>query len=126
MRRAAPGGVARYATLVGLCLLLGLGGCDTVSDWFSDDEESPVAGERLSVIFLERQLEPDPGAEERVQPVATGACGRSGALDRGSPPDSWPASQAARSSGFRYPDQLGWGTDLPETGWRRRCGWGGR
>ena len=63
MRRAAPGGVARYATLVGLCLLLGLGGCDTVSDWFSDDEESPVAGERLSVIFLERQLEPDPGAE---------------------------------------------------------------
>ena len=63
MRRLAPRGIARGAALLGLCLALGLGGCDTVSDIFEDSEEAPLAGERLSVIFLEQQLKPDPGAD---------------------------------------------------------------
>ena len=63
MRRAAPKGITRGATMLGLCFLFGLGGCDTVSGWFSDEEASPVPGERFSVISLERQLEPDPGAD---------------------------------------------------------------
>ena len=63
MRRAAPKGIARSVALLGLCVLLGLGGCDTVSGWFDDEESSPVPGERFSVISLERQLEPDPGAD---------------------------------------------------------------
>ena len=62
MRRVLPMGIARGAALLGLCLALGLAGCDTVSDLFEDSDEVPLEGERLSVISLERQLEPDPGA----------------------------------------------------------------
>ena len=62
MRRAAPAKVARNG-LLGLCLLLGLAGCDTVSEWFGEDDPPPVPGERISVISLERKLQPDPGTE---------------------------------------------------------------
>ena len=40
--------------------LLVMTACDTVGDFFGDDEPPPMAGERLSVLQLERQLEPDP------------------------------------------------------------------
>ena len=63
MTHVLPRGIARGAALLGLCLALGLGGCDTVSDLFDDSDEAPLAGDRLSVISLERQLEPDPGAD---------------------------------------------------------------
>ncbi|MEO0394157.1 MAG: PQQ-binding-like beta-propeller repeat protein [Pseudomonadota bacterium] len=41
-------------------LMVALTGCDTVGDFFEDDEKPPLPGERLSVLQLERQLEPDP------------------------------------------------------------------
>ena len=63
MTHVLPRGIARGAALLGLCLALGLGGCDTVSDLFDDSDEAPLTGNRLSVISLERQLEPDPGAD---------------------------------------------------------------
>ena len=62
MRWIVPRGGARGAALLGLCLALGLGGCDTVSDLFGSADEAPLEGDRLSVISLERQLEPDPDA----------------------------------------------------------------
>ena len=62
MRRILPMEIARGASLLGLCLVLGLAGCDTVSDLFEDSDEVLLEGERLSVISLERQLEPDPDA----------------------------------------------------------------
>lgn len=62
MRRAAPAPVARSA-LLGLCLLLGLAGCDTVSELMGEGDPPPLQGDRLSVMSLERQLEPDPGAD---------------------------------------------------------------
>ena len=43
MRRAAPAKVARNG-LLGLCLLLGLAGCDTVSEWFGEDDPPAGAG----------------------------------------------------------------------------------
>lgn len=64
---------ARAAALVSLGLALVLAGCDTVSDLLSEGEPPPVEGERLSVIALDRQLEPDPaaaGLEVRL-PAAT-------------------------------------------------------
>ena len=62
MRRASPPGIARGAALLGLCLALGLAGCDTVSELMGDVEPPPLPGERLSVISLDRQLEPDADA----------------------------------------------------------------
>ena len=56
------GGIARGAALLGLGLSLGLAGCDTVSDLFEGSDDATLEGERLSVIALERQLEPDPDA----------------------------------------------------------------
>ena len=42
-------------------LLLGaLGACDGFPDWFGDREDPPLPGERISVLRLEQQLEPDP------------------------------------------------------------------
>ncbi len=52
--------VARGIALTGLCLSFGLAGCDTVSDLFGGSEPSELEGERLSVILLDRALEPDP------------------------------------------------------------------
>ena len=63
MTSASRSGIARGVALLGLCLVLVLAGCDSVSDLFDDSEETPLAGQRLSVISLERQLEPDPGAD---------------------------------------------------------------
>jgi len=45
---------------VALGLLASLTACDTVGDLFADDPEPILPGERLSVLQLERQLEPDP------------------------------------------------------------------
>jgi outer membrane protein assembly factor BamB len=40
---------------------LGLGGCDTIGDWFGGGSgKPPLPGERISVLQLDRQLEPDP------------------------------------------------------------------
>ena len=63
MRRMVPRGIARGSALLGLCLAVGLGGCETVSDIFGDSDEERLTGQRLSVISLERQLEPDPGSD---------------------------------------------------------------
>ena len=62
MRSAYPAWTARGAALLCLCLALGLSGCDTLSEWFDGAEEERLAGERLSVIALDRTLEPDPAA----------------------------------------------------------------
>ena len=62
MRWILDRGIARGAALLGLCLSLGLAGCDTVSDLFEGSDDATLEGERLSVIALERQLEPDPDA----------------------------------------------------------------
>ncbi|MEM6903626.1 MAG: PQQ-binding-like beta-propeller repeat protein, partial [Pseudomonadota bacterium] len=43
-----------------ICVPLLAAGCDTVGDFFEDDPEPPLPGERLSVLQLEQQLEPDP------------------------------------------------------------------
>ncbi|MBV6632206.1 MAG: PQQ-binding-like beta-propeller repeat protein [Alphaproteobacteria bacterium] len=43
-----------------ICLPLLAAGCDTVGDFFEDDPPPPLPGERLSVLQLEQQLEPDP------------------------------------------------------------------
>ena len=66
-------GPARAAALVSLGLAFVLAGCETVSDLLSEGEPPPVAGERLSVIALDRQLEPDPAAAalEVTLPPAT-------------------------------------------------------
>ena len=51
-------GLARFGiVLLSLTMLVA---CDTVGDFFDDDETPPLEGERLSVLQLERQLEPDP------------------------------------------------------------------
>ena len=63
MRSASPSRVVRFTALLGLCLTLGLAGCNTVSDLFSDSEPPPLPGERLAVITLEQRLEPDPDAD---------------------------------------------------------------
>jgi len=63
MTGASRSGIARAIALLVCCLVLGLGGCDTVSDLFEEAEPPPLEGDRLSVISLERQLEPDPGAD---------------------------------------------------------------
>ncbi len=39
---------------------LALTGCGMLPDWFGDSEPPPLAGERLSIIALERAVEPDP------------------------------------------------------------------
>ncbi|EWY40004.1 pyrrolo-quinoline quinone [Skermanella stibiiresistens SB22] len=51
---------------------LSLAGCGSGS-WFGDSEPPPIPGERISVLRLERQLEPDPRlADLRVElPAAT-------------------------------------------------------
>ena len=48
-------GVIGTALVPLLLALLVLGGCS----WF-DDKKQPLPGERISVLSLDRQLEPDP------------------------------------------------------------------
>lgn len=57
--------VMRAATRAGLVMLaLMLGGCGSLSDWFSDlfadTNKEKLKGERVSVLSLDRRLEPDP------------------------------------------------------------------
>ena len=56
-RRAARPVAARLLT-AGL-LTMTLAGCGG-GGWFGDSEPPPLPGERISVLRLERQLEPDP------------------------------------------------------------------
>lgn len=62
----------RLIGLVGVCLCLCLGACDTIGGWFSGDEddEDKLPGQRVSVLALESVLEPDPAivAEPVVLP----------------------------------------------------------
>lgn len=53
--------------LIASFLILGLGGCETVNDWFADKKPDPLPGKRLSVIELQSRLEPD--ATLMTQPV---------------------------------------------------------
>lgn len=51
--------------LVGTALALSLSGCG-IGDWFSGDESGPqLPGNRISVLQLEQQLEPDPQIAQR-------------------------------------------------------------
>ncbi len=50
--------LGRLSTI--LLSVMMLAACDTVGDFFEDEETPPLEGERLSVLQLERQLEPDP------------------------------------------------------------------
>jgi outer membrane protein assembly factor BamB len=54
-RRARLGGHSRTAVVIGLLLLLG--GCQT---WLGASEAPPLPGERIPVLSLERELNPDP------------------------------------------------------------------
>ena len=54
----APG-LARIACCA-IALGLGVAGCDIMPDWFGEAEPPPIPGARLSVMSLERALEPDP------------------------------------------------------------------
>jgi len=44
---------------VGL-LLLGLTGCELLPDWLGESKAPPLPGERISILALEKSLEPDP------------------------------------------------------------------
>ena len=46
--RMMPRGIARGAAVLGLCLVVALGGCETISDIFGDSDEERLSGERLS------------------------------------------------------------------------------
>ncbi|WP_341705315.1 PQQ-binding-like beta-propeller repeat protein [Ferrovibrio sp.] len=48
----------------GLWMVMGialvLSGCDSMKDWFAKEEKSKIAGERISVLSFDSQLDPDP------------------------------------------------------------------
>jgi outer membrane protein assembly factor BamB len=41
-------------------LMLGLSGCDTVGDLFSEEKPPPLPGDRISILLHQRTLNPDP------------------------------------------------------------------
>ena len=47
-----------------LCALIVLVSCSTVEDVFGDEKEAPLEGERISILELQRNLEPDSAALE--------------------------------------------------------------
>ncbi|HYE49308.1 MAG TPA: PQQ-binding-like beta-propeller repeat protein [Azospirillaceae bacterium] len=56
----------RLAGMLAACVVLA--GCDTVSDWFDSEDNGPrLAGNRISVLQLEQQIEADP--QLQGQPV---------------------------------------------------------
>jgi outer membrane protein assembly factor BamB len=57
MRRTIAAG--RALALIA-ALAVALGACDTVRDLLAEDEPPPLPGERISVLELDRTLEPDP------------------------------------------------------------------
>jgi outer membrane protein assembly factor BamB len=66
------GASAKIAAMAAVLLLVGA--CDTMDDWFGDSEEPPLPGERLSVLTHARELLPDPelaDAEILLPPPAT-------------------------------------------------------
>ena len=52
-------GSLRRTLLLAAVLLPVLSGC-AIADWLDDKEKPPLPGERVSVLSLESQLEPDP------------------------------------------------------------------
>ena len=54
---------ARAAACVFFVPLLALGACDT-SPWLGGREAPPLPGERISILSLQRQLEPDPRIQD--------------------------------------------------------------
>ena len=110
MRRTAPAGAARSA-LLGLGLLLGLAGCDTVSEWMGEGEPPPVPGERLSVISLERQLEPDPGAEALTVRLPPPYVNEDWPQSGGYPHHAMHHLAAAETLAVRWRARIGRGTD---------------
>jgi outer membrane protein assembly factor BamB len=57
-----PGRPARraFAAAVWSLLALGLGACSILPDYLGESEGPPLPGERISVLALERRLQPDP------------------------------------------------------------------
>ena len=55
-----PGAFPGTALLLVLLLAGALGGCSTVTGWFSDAKEPPLPGDRISVLLHQRTLSPDP------------------------------------------------------------------
>lgn len=49
-----------FVTLLALLLVAGLGGCSTVSGWFTKDKPPPLPGDRISVLLNQRTLVADP------------------------------------------------------------------
>lgn len=58
------------ATLALLCSLMLLGACSTVSNWFDSEDSPTLEGERISVLELQKSLEPD-DAELKTQGLIT-------------------------------------------------------
>ncbi len=57
----------RYLTLLaGLLSVSLLTGCETVSDVFGDEGPPPLAGERISILQLQKELVPNPELEEEA------------------------------------------------------------
>ena len=50
--------------LLGAAALLGVTGCDTVSNWFSGREEPPLPGRRIAILVQEQTLEADDSAKD--------------------------------------------------------------
>ena len=55
-----PGAFPGTALLLVLLLAGALGGCSTVTGWFSDAKEPPLPGDRISVLLHQRTLSADP------------------------------------------------------------------
>ena len=110
MRCAAPARAVRSA-LLGLCLLLALAGCDTVSEWMGEGEPPPVPGERLSVISVERQLEPDPGTEALTVRLPPPYVNEDWPQSGGYPHHAMHHLAAADTLALRWRARIGSGTD---------------
>lgn len=51
----------RFALWLALLGLVPLAGCEMMPDWFGAGEDAPLPGQRISVLQLEQDIEPDPG-----------------------------------------------------------------
>ena len=60
MSFAVPSAMIRLTMIAVLALTTA--GCETVGDWFGSGEKPPLPGKRISVLALERKLEPDTDA----------------------------------------------------------------
>ena len=109
--RLLPKGFARGAALLGLCLAFGLAGCDTLSELMGDEEQAPLQGERLSVMTLERQLEPDPGTEALTVRLPPPYVNEDWPQSGGYPHHAMHHLAAADTLDLRWRARIGRGTD---------------